>query len=355
MKIIHTSDLHINSPLTATLPSAKVAERKREIFSNFARLADEATRVGASAIIIAGDLFDSDRLSAKDRDRVISTVERHPNIAFFYLSGNHEGDALTRAAELPENLKIFGDRTTVYETDEARFIGFCDTSAENFSSIVTAPDKVNILVLHGELRDRSASGGIIGRKDIEKSGVRYVALGHYHSYSEEAIGDSCVAVYSGTPEGRGFDETGDCGYVLIEVKGEALSHRFVKFAKRTIHIKSVDITGAHSQYEIEARVTDAVRGIPKDDVVRITLTGKYTAKTRKDTVALEYALGASFYHFEVKDDSRLFHNPKEYENDKSLKGEFIRLVMSKGDLSDEEKERIIKCGLSALAGESFDE
>ena len=355
MKIIHTSDLHINSPLTSTLPSQKIADRKREIFSNFARLADEAAKIGASAIIIAGDLFDSDRLSAKDRDRVLSVVERNADITFLYVSGNHEGDALTAYENLPKNLKVFGRCPTVYDMDGVRFIGFSDTAAENFSKIEAKSDAVNILVLHGELRERSASGGVIGRKDVSGKGINYVALGHYHGFSEEYIGRDCVAVYSGTPEGRGFDEAGDCGYVLIETSENQLSHRFVKFARRTVHVIKVDITGASSQYEIESRVTDAVREIPSADILRVALTGKYSTKTRKDTVALEYALGSRFYHFEVKDESRLLHNPKEFENDKSLKGEFIRLVMSKGDLSDEEKERIIKCGLSALAGESFDE
>ena len=38
--------------------------------------------------------------------------------------------------------------------------------------------------------------------------------------------------------------------------------------------------------------------------------------------------------------------------DKSLKGEFIRLVLSKEDMSKEEKDKVIRTGLAALMGEA---
>ena len=44
---------------------------------------------------------------------------------------------------------------------------------------------------------------------------------------------------------------------------------------------------------------------------------------------------------------------QDYKNDKSLKGEFIRLVLSKEDLTQKQKEAIIECGLRALAGETI--
>ena len=40
------------------------------------------------------------------------------------------------------------------------------------------------------------------------------------------------------------------------------------------------------------------------------------------------------------------------DNDRSLKGEFIRLVLS-SPLTDEEKDTVIECGLYALMGEDI--
>ena len=53
----------------------------------------------------------------------------------------------------------------------------------------------------------------------------------------------------------------------------------------------------------------------------------------------------------MKDESRLRINADDYKNDKSFKGEFIRLVLSKDELSDEEKDAIIECGIRALTSE----
>ena len=45
-------------------------------------------------------------------------------------------------------------------------------------------------------------------------------------------------------------------------------------------------------------------------------------------------------------------NPADYENDVSLKGEFIRQVMASG-LEETDKEAVIRMGLQALAGEEI--
>ena len=58
MRIIHTSDIHLDSPLTSRLSANKIRERRRELLSGFGRLVDEAKTQGTEAIIIAGDLFD---------------------------------------------------------------------------------------------------------------------------------------------------------------------------------------------------------------------------------------------------------------------------------------------------------
>ena len=62
MKILHTSDLHLDSPLTTRLDSKKVRERKNELLLSFKRLSELADREGSEAFIIAGDLFDSERI-----------------------------------------------------------------------------------------------------------------------------------------------------------------------------------------------------------------------------------------------------------------------------------------------------
>ena len=85
MRFIHTSDIHIDSPLTSRLDPLRAKERKRELIATFRSTVDEALRLGAVGYFIAGDLFDNDKTSPKTVDTVLSIIEGAPDITFFYL------------------------------------------------------------------------------------------------------------------------------------------------------------------------------------------------------------------------------------------------------------------------------
>ena len=54
----------------------------------------------------------------------------------------------------------------------------------------------------------------------------------------------------------------------------------------------------------------------------------------------------------VFDESKIYLNPKDYANDISLKGEFVRTVYN-SNLSDEEKNQVIEFGIKALMKEEI--
>ena len=354
MKLIHTSDLHLDSPLTSRLSPIKARERKRELIQSFRKIIDDAKRLGAPAVIIAGDLFDSDAVGIKTLETVIGIIEASAPTCFFYLPGNHEGERLVCSGiKLPENLKIFGAEWTYYELGEVTLAGKSEISADMFRGLKLSPERKNIVILHGILADKCEAPDKIGKRELSELPVDYLALGHYHSYSKTEINSRTTAVYCGTPEGRGFDEAGDCGYVIIDTDSAAVSHRFVKSALRKIIIIPVDISGAMREVEIENRVAHALVGSSESDLIRVRLVGEYEPGVRRDTDSLTLAFSGAYYYFEVKDESRLRISSEDYINDKSLKGEFIRLVLSKEELSTEERDAIIECGIRALAGESI--
>ena len=349
MKIIHTSDIHLDSPLTSRLTADKVRERRRELLLGFGRMVNEARLLGAVAMIIAGDLFDSERVSKRALDTALDIIESAGDLTFFYLQGNHEGTALTECGrELPANLKIFGDDWTYYTADGLTVAGRSEIREGMFESLSLSADTKNIVVLHGELRDKTAYPEAIGLRDAVGKNIDYLALGHYHSYSAEAIDDRGAAVYSGTPEGRGFDETGDKGYIIIDTDGPRVRYSFRPFASRRLHIAKVDLTGAVRTSEISERAERAVRGIPSSDILRLELCGRYFPNLWKDTDALMREFENRYYYFELKDSSRIAINPEDYKHDKSLKGEFIRTVSQDESLDEETKEKIIACGINAL-------
>lgn len=357
MKIIHTSDLHLDSPLTARLPADKLRERKRELLRGFCDLVTEAGRIGATAVIIAGDLFDSERVTARTRDTVLDAIAAAANISFFYLRGNHDGSFDTSTRAIPKNLYSFeGDGWVGYDLCAGvRIVGHNAPLDSDFSALnsLLREEDVNICVLHGELRDRGNGGESFGKGATTGHGIDYLAMGHYHSYSEEQLDERTVAVYCGTPEGRGFDETGEKGYSLIEISSGKLTHRFVPFAKRRIREVEVNASGATSHRDISERAAFALRSVPVTDIVRLKLVGGIQPGVWKDTEALAEEFGSRFYYFEVKDATRLEIRPEDFIGDRSLKGEFIRTVSAASDLDEETKMRIINCGLHALMGEEL--
>ena len=354
MKIIHTSDIHIDSPLTSRLPADKVRQRRRELLQGFGRLVNEARSLGAKAIIIAGDLFDSERISRKALDTAFEIIEGAEDISFFYLQGNHEGDAfLGSGRTLPQNLKTFGKDWTYYSLDGVTIAGRSEIREGMFESLNLSSGDKNIVVLHGEIRDRSAAPEAIGIRETMGRNIDYLALGHYHSYRAEAIDDRGVAVYSGTPEGRGFDEVGDKGYVILDTEPARLKFSFKSYAGRKLHIVPIDLSGVVRTTEINERVERAVRSIPYSDIVRVELCGRYFPTLWKDIDSLVRDFGDRFYYFEVKDSSRIAINPEDYKLDKSLKGEFIRTVIADESLDEATKEKIIACGINALMGEEL--
>ena len=55
MKILHTADIHLDSPLNGV---ADPSGRRLELLSAMANIAKYADNCGAAAVIVAGDLFD---------------------------------------------------------------------------------------------------------------------------------------------------------------------------------------------------------------------------------------------------------------------------------------------------------
>ena len=351
MKLIHCADLHLDSPMESNLPTEKAKERKNEILSTFSKLVRIATENGVSAILIAGDLFDSNHITKKTEQYVLDLIASHPDLAFFYLAGNHDrGNALRVSDECPENLYIFDESWTSYDFGDLVITGSERPDPDTLSLNKSA---CNIVLMHGQQRTGGARGAeedVIRFSALKNKHIDYLALGHIHEYRPLKLDERCVACYSGCLEGRGFDECGQKGYVLLETDKGRIKHQFVPIARRTLHTVECDVSDFSSQLDLEERVLTAVKDIPASDLVKVVLTGSCPAEAQKDVDHLSSLLSERFYFAKIYDKSRILIRPEDYQYDISLKGEFVRRVMA-SDLSEAEKERVIVCGFRALTGE----
>lgn len=351
MKFIHCADIHLDSKIEANLPSAKSKERKREVLQSFLRLSEYAEVNGVTAVIIAGDLFDTNNMSPVTRDAILGEIRQRSSVDFLYLCGNHDAGKALLDGELPENLKLFGDDWVSYRYGSVVITG-AELTEDNCRSIYGGlclePGDINIVTMHGQVSS-SAGDDLIDLGELTSHNIDYLALGHIHSYREGRLDDRGRWCYSGCLEGRGFDECGDKGFVLLETDETEVDFQFIKFNTRTVLEVECDISGLSDFSDILRKLKDDTAALDDSSMVKVVLKGSVPTDAKKDLNYFAQELNDRFYFAKVKDETRLEIDPEEYMHDISLKGEFIRLALSSG-LSGEQLDRVIECGLSALKG-----
>lgn len=369
MKIIHCADLHLDSKMTANLTSEQARERQAELLQTFKKMVAYAKGVHARAIIIAGDLYDKKSISRAARNTFYDAIMDNPEIDFYYLQGNHDADSfLNSLEEIPDNLKIFSDEWKTYVVNENGkkniTITGVELNQENsgliYSSLVLNTDLFNIVTLHGQDAEHVAKEKVevIGLSQLKNKGIDYLALGHVHTYKEGPLDKRGVYCYCGCLEGRGFDECGEHGFVLLDIDEETKNwtRTFIPVASRNLYTVDVDVSGCMTTSEIsnKIRATLAERDIDKRHLVKILLTGSVDVECEKNIHYLTKEFESAFYFLKIYDETKIRVNYQDFRLDESLKGEFVRTVMSAPDLGDDEKAVIIRYGIQALAGEEME-
>lgn len=351
MKFIHCSDLHLDSKMEQHLSAAQARERNAECCATFARLVRYAAEQQVTAVLIAGDMFDTERASAQTAGFVLDQIRNTPQVDFLYLRGNHD-ESVFDGMEKPENFKTFDSSWTYHRYGNVVIAGL-ELNRENWSSMYDTlsleKDDTNIVMLHGQEATQPAPEQI-ALPLLRGKGIDYLALGHIHSYRCEKLDLDSLWCYCGCLEGRGFDECGEKGFVLLDIRDGQIVPEFVPFASRTLHEVPVDITGLSAVTEILDAITAAGAEIPEKDPVKFVLRGSYTLQTQKDLRFLKKILEGTRYSLKIKDESTLEIRSEDYAHDASLKGEFIRMVLA-SDRPKEEKDKIILLGIRALSGE----
>ncbi|HHW90318.1 MAG TPA: DNA repair exonuclease [Clostridiales bacterium] len=351
MKIIHCSDIHLDSRLECV----NSKERNNELLNTFNKMVDYAAANDVRAIIIAGDLFDTQSPTSKTKKFLSDLISQTPKIDFLYLKGNHDGYDIFDAVDMPPNFKPFLDKWTTYNYDDVTIAGIQITN-DNYKSLyqqldLTA-DQKNIVVMHGQI-SASTKPDTVNLELLKNKNIDYLALGHYHSFSWDKLDKRGIYCYSGCLEGRGYDEVGEKGFVLLDAQNLSASPLLItNLSHRTVYEIDADISEKNSYLEIKNAITQAVSGIDSRHYVKVNLTGSYILGAQKDLHHIKLDFEPLFYSFKVQDNTQLQIDIEDYQYDISLKGEFIRSVL-KSNLPQKQKEDIINFGIRALKGEDI--
>ena len=229
IKILHTADLHLGMKFasrgyTPQLQNSLINAR----FETLAELIRVANKEQSDLLVIAGDLFDSPRVSRGDVLRAATLLKDFEGRLALILPGNHDyiqksddpiwPDFLNNASQntmllgepKPYDLGLHGLDLTVYPAP-------CTSKHSKTNSVGWVPkytgDKETSLALgiaHGSLEGLSPDFNQdyypVSKKELETAGVDLWLMGHTHTrYPDEEDGTQARIFFPSTPEPDGFD------------------------------------------------------------------------------------------------------------------------------------------------------
>ncbi len=372
IKLIHTADIHLDSPF-AMLDLQKSEIRRQEIRESFEALINLAYSTRADILIIAGDLFDSSFVTHETLNIISNGFAKIPDCRIVIAPGNHDpaGDnSVYKKIKLPPNVYVFDSEDITYfdfpELD-ARVYGYAFTSQYYEKSplctdIVKDSSKINILVCHGDTLSPISRYAPITVADIERAGFDYTALGHVHnSDGVHELKSGGFWAYSGCLEGRGFDETGEKGVITARIDKDkqsgklSFSHKFVPFSKRIYITRSLDVSGCESNTEILARINEFIKNEKYGDThaLKLLLEGILSPSLR---IFPQYFRDQihSLFTLRIEDNTLPLYESAQLEADPSIRGAFfdkLRPLLESQDRQTRECAALaLRYGLIALAG-----
>lgn len=360
MKILHCSDLHLESAYNA-VPKEYFRELKDESLENFAYICSYAKENGIEAVMICGDLFDGANVRKSAIKYVFQQVAALPEITFYFVYGNHDLKLNLDTEDRPENFLIIGEQFMRFDIGDNISIGGVTLSKQNsenfYTEIEFEPERFNIFMLHADTELGNHDPTQFSNVDInylKGKNINYLALGHIHKRSEGKLDDRGIYCNSGNCGNYGFGEEAERGFVVIEVGKVVNVTRHVLPTKRKFVVLSLDI----SKFDTEKILLDSIARVlmsqNRNDFVRVKFEGYFDESFDKQIDFLTEKYKDRFFYFDIRDESKMRIDLEKIREEKlSLKNEFLNQVFSQKSLSDENKNKIAYAGIQALRGEDI--
>jgi exonuclease SbcD len=323
IRLIHTADVHLGARHTDL--GERAADLRERQFAAFRATVDLAIDEKVDLFLIAGDLFDSNTQPRRSVERVAAELGRlaSASIRTVLIPGTHDvydGASIYRSYDLTNMARATGDWVAVLtpylpeivfpSLDAAVYGRVFDTKRSPRSPLAgldaTADTRATwkIGMVHGALAipgRTDADAVVFTEEEISRTGLDYLALGHWHSAIEGRAGNVSYA-YSGAPEPVAVDQDGAGQALLVTLEDRAGRHIVTIEHRRVGQTRAekldLDVSGVHSQPElidILARHADA------DLVLDVSLTGLFPDDLDLDLDEVERALAPSFLKFRLRD------------------------------------------------------
>lgn len=319
MKLIHTADVHLDRCFSGMGDAATFGNRRRQSLRDaFHGIVTRAREWPADALLIAGDLFEHDRVNRDTVAFLISEFKSIPDVRVFIAPGNHDpyvSDSPYAVEKWPENVTIFSspEWTSHSVLDGALTVhGFAFDGPvillSPFGSLQVpegAREGVHVAVAHGSERDHQPPDkdeyAPFHASEAAVDGLSYLALGHFHSMTQIKGDFDTTMYYSGSPEGHGFRDVGPRHYLEIEIEeGKAKVTPVV--SSRTEYLTC---TLSCEKFASSQDVTVALRKLAQEterpSIARVVLTGVCEARIVSELGAVYDVAAPEFSALELLD------------------------------------------------------
>ena len=232
-------------------------------------LGEAAVAADASAVLIAGDLYEKQQISQPTIARAIENMRAFERLQWHLMPGNHDHyredglwDRIARA-QLPKNATLHTNpgATQIAEDDglpvyllpaPLRYTSSADDLSTYMDSEATPEGAIRIGVAHGSVQGFGSEGEVsnyVAPNRADTAGLSYLAMGDWHRQMK--INDRCW--YSGTPEPDRFKLPPNAATSLCN-GGAALLVEIT--AARMVPVVKPVATGCYKWHMVEKTVVD---------------------------------------------------------------------------------------------------
>jgi len=377
MKFLHTADVHIGARFRGL--GARGKEQRKQIKDTFKKVIDTAISENVDAVLISGDLFDSNVQGQDDIDFVIEQFRRleGKDISVCLIGGTHDfisPNSVLKKSKFNEALKnthlLNGTSPFVKLQDlDLTVYGISLTSnkspkspLKNFPS--NDRSKFNVGLIHGSFDTGQVDKDdwVFTSGEIESNGLNYLACGHWHSYFEIPT-KKVKALYPGSPELIAIDQKDSGNVVIVEIDGSGrVKTQKKKVGKRKFEKLVID---AEKAFKSDYLKIELSKKADPDLILDVEVVGMKEAM--KESSLREYSswqvdrlseeLEDKFFRFRIKDNSHIKLNeidPSKYPENVTI-GKFVRSMQEKIQTAENEEQKSIaeealQLGVALLSG-----
>jgi exonuclease SbcD len=323
LRLLHTADVHLGARHTDLGERATILRERQ--FAAFRNSIELALSEDVDMFLVAGDLFDSNTQPRRSVERVAAELSRlvRAGIRTVIIPGTHDvydGASIYRSYDLANLARAGSDWVvvltpylpeTVFPQLDAIVYGRVFDAKRSPRSPLAGLDarsdtRANwkIGMVHGALSipgKTDRDNVVFTEEEIARTGLDYLALGHWHSAIEGRAG-SVTYAYSGAPEPVALDQD-RAGQVLLVTFDDSDGQRTVKIEPRRVgqtdmEKVELDISAIPSQ----PALIDAIgRYADANLVLDVRLTGLHPDELDMDVDEVERALAPSFLRLRVRD------------------------------------------------------